>query len=85
MIPEQNLVEYPVFAEAGTKVPPEEAKYSEGYVPADVLPAQHANWFFNKASDGITQLNKGLASVEKSSETFWQPQELHLQKQPETS
>lgn len=57
MIPEQTFIDFPVFANTGSKVQPEEAKYSGGYVPADVLPAQHANWLFNKASAGIQELN----------------------------
>lgn len=63
MIPAQTLVNFPIFADGGSKVPPEEAKYSEGYVPADVLPAQHANWFFNKTSDAITELNSYAQSA----------------------
>lgn len=63
MIPEQNLVEFPTFANNGTKVKPEAEKYDGGYVPADVLPAQHANWLFNKTSAAITELNAAVESV----------------------
>lgn len=64
MIPEQTLVEFPEFADNGQRTQPEAAKYSGGFLPDDTLPAQYANWLFNKASAGITEINKGLESIE---------------------
>ena len=65
MTPNQTLITFPEFADAGTKTKPDNAKYSAGFVEADVLPAEWLNWFLNKASDGITEVNAGLASIEK--------------------
>lgn len=65
MIPEQTLVQFPEFSDSGTKVKPGDAKYSAGFQEADVLPAEWLNWFLNKASDGISVINSGVASMEK--------------------
>lgn len=65
MIPEQTLVTFPEFSDTGTKVKPGDAKYSAGFQEADVLPAEWLNWFLNKASDGISTINSGVASMEK--------------------
>lgn len=65
MIPSQTFDEYPVFADAGTKIKPDDAKYSQGFLPADVLPAEWHNYFLNGATKGITALNAGLTSVEQ--------------------
>ena len=40
------------------------SKYSNGFQQSDVLPAEWVNWEWNKASNGITDLNSGVASVE---------------------
>ena len=64
MIPTQSLVNFPEFANNGTKVAPESAKYAAGYIPSEVLPAEHLNYFFNKSSAGQTAINEGLTSVE---------------------
>ena len=67
MIPQQTFESYPVFGSNATKVMPDSggAKYSNGFQQADVLPAEWMNWAWNKNSKGITDLNSGLASVEK--------------------
>lgn len=64
MIPTQTFSEFPEFANSGTKTAPESAKYSAGFLPADVLPAEWANYFFNGSTKGITALNAGVSSIE---------------------
>lgn len=44
MIQTQNLDKYPEFGEAASKSAPDAAKYSSGFLPADVLPAEWLNW-----------------------------------------
>lgn len=65
MIPSQTLENFPVFSDTGTKVKPDDAKYSAGFQQSDVLPAEWVNWEWNKASKGISDLNAGMTSVEK--------------------
>lgn len=65
MIPQQTFENFPVFSDTGTKVKPDDAKYSAGFQVNDVLPAEWMNWEWNKASKGVTDLNRGLDSVEK--------------------
>lgn len=65
MIAEQTFETYPVFGDNATKVQPDAAKYAAGFLPADVLPAEWENWAWNKNTKGITDLNRGLSSVEK--------------------
>lgn len=64
MIATQTFITFPEFADNGTNVPPEGAKYANGYIAAEVLPAEHLNYFFNGATKGVTDLNAGLSSVE---------------------
>jgi hypothetical protein len=65
MIQTQQFEGFPVFGDNSTKSQPEAAIYSNGFAPADVLPAEYYNWLTNKASVGITDLNRGLSSVEE--------------------
>ncbi len=65
MIPNQTFEDYPLFGGNATKVAPGDAKRAAGFQQADVLPAEWMNWAWNKNSKGITDLNKGLSSVEK--------------------
>lgn len=65
MIPEQTLVDFPVFADSGTKIIPSDAKYANGFLPEEVLPAQWANYLFNKSSGAVTKLNAVTDSVQK--------------------
>lgn len=65
MIPEQTLLGYPVFGDNATKVEPDNNKKSNGWQQADVLPAEHMNWAWYHNSKGISDLNKGVASMEK--------------------
>ncbi len=65
MIPTQTFIDFPEFCNAGTKTKPDSAKYSSGFVEADVLPAEWLNYFENKSSAGITELNRGVSSIEK--------------------
>ena len=64
MIPTQTMTPFPVFSDNGTKLQPDESKYSAGFAEADVLPYQWVNWFLNTASDAITKINSGVQSVE---------------------
>lgn len=64
MISNQSLIDFPEFANNGNKSAPEKAKYAQGFVPADVLPAEWTNYFFNGATKGITDLNAGVSSIE---------------------
>lgn len=64
MIPTQTMTAFPVFSDNGTKLQPDESKYSAGFAEADVLPYQWVNWFLNTASDAITKINSGVQSVE---------------------
>ena len=64
MIETQNFDKYPVFGEAASKTAPDAAKYSAGFLPADVLPAEWLNWAWAKNSKGISDLNAGVTAME---------------------
>lgn len=65
MIPEQTLLSYPVFGDNATKVEPDNNKKSNGWQQGDVVPAEWMNWGWYHNSKGITDLNKGVNSMEK--------------------
>lgn len=65
MIVTQNLDSFPVFGETSAKSAPDAVKYSAGFQQSDVLPAEWFNWFLAKSSKGISDLNKGMVSVEE--------------------
>ena len=65
MIPEQTLLSYPVFGDNATKVEPDNNKKSNGWQQGDVVPAEWMNWGWYHNSKGITDLNKGVSSMEK--------------------
>lgn len=65
MIPTQEMINFPVFAENGKKIQPDTAKYSQGFQEADVLPAEWMNFLENKSSAAITTLNAGISSIEE--------------------
>ena len=65
MIPTQTFDSYPEFANSGTKQKPEDAKYSAGFIPSDVLPAEYLNWFLNGATKGVSALENGVKSIEQ--------------------
>lgn len=69
MTPTQDFENYPEFANAGQKSQPNDAKYSAGFIPSDVLPAEWMNWFLNGATKGVTALNTGVKSVEQEINT----------------
>lgn len=69
MTPTQDFENYPEFANAGQKSQPNDAKYSAGFIPSDVLPAEWLNWFLNGATKGVTALNTGVKSVEQEINT----------------
>lgn len=64
MTPTQTFDNFPEFANAGTKTQPNDAKYAQGFLPQDVLPAEWLNYFLAGSTKGITALNTGVASVE---------------------
>lgn len=65
MINNQTMVNYPVFADSGTKTQPSQTNYSRGFIPGEVFPAEWENWIENKTSQAITTLNAGTESMEK--------------------
>ena len=64
MIPQQTFESYPVFGDNATKIKPDDAKYAAGFQQSDVLPAEWMNWAWSKNTKGITDLNRGMTSVE---------------------
>lgn len=65
MIPEQTLLEYPLFGDNATKVEPDNNKKSNGWQQGDVVPAEWMNWAWYHNSKGVADLNKGVNSIEK--------------------
>ena len=65
MIPEQTLLNYPLFGDNATKVEPDNNKKSNGWQQADVVPAEWMNWAWYHNSKGIKDLNDGVSSMEK--------------------
>ena len=63
MKPVSNFDNFPSFGNAGTRNAPGDAKYSLGFVPADTLPAEWANYFFHGSTKGITDLNSAVRSI----------------------
>lgn len=63
MKPVANFDNFPSFGNAGTRNAPGDAKYSLGFVPADTLPAEWANYFFHGSTKGITDLNSAVRSI----------------------
>lgn len=58
------------FCTAGDKTEPSSGLKASGYLPLEMLPAQHFNWLLNRASKGVTEtelyvdnINKELNSV----------------------
>ena len=65
MIPEQTLLGYPLFGDNATKVEPDNNKKSNGWQQGDVVPAEWMNWAWYRNSKCISDLNKGVNSMEK--------------------
>lgn len=65
MIPTQTLESYPVFGDNATKVQPDNVKYANGFIEGDVYPAEWVNWAWAKNTQGITDANAGIDSMEK--------------------
>jgi hypothetical protein len=63
MIPSRNFDNFPTFASAGSRVPPDNAKYAAGFVPNDTYPAAWANYFLHGATKGISDLNPVVKSL----------------------
>lgn len=59
-----NFDNFPPFAESGSRtMDTEGAKYATGFVAADTLPAEWANYLFHGASKGVTDLNAAVSSI----------------------
>ena len=67
MVPNGSAyADYPVFAGSGTKVKPSpDAKYAQGFLPGETLPAEWANYLFYGATGGVTRLNTDTDSIKK--------------------
>ena len=65
MIPTQQFTEFPEFGNNATKIAPDPAKYAQGFLPADVLPAEWLNYFLNGSTKGVTALANGTRSIEQ--------------------
>lgn len=67
MVPNGSAyADYPVFAGSGTKVKPSpDAKYAQGFLPGETLPAEWANYLFYGATGGVTRLNADTDSIKK--------------------
>lgn len=65
MIAPQQFGCYPVFGCAATKCEPNPVKYETGYIPGDVLPAEHLNWFLGNDTAGYNLLCAGVSSIEQ--------------------
>lgn len=70
MIPNGTpYINYPPFANNGSKTPPggstESAKYALGMIPSDTFPAEWANYLFHGATEGVTRLNADAGSIKK--------------------
>lgn len=63
MKPVQTFDNFPSFANAGSRQAPGDAKYSLGFVAADTLPAEWANYFFHGATKGVSDLNSATYSI----------------------
>lgn len=63
MKPVHAFENFPEFANAGVRSAPENAKYATGFVAADTLPAEWANYFFHGSTKGISDLNGATYSI----------------------
>lgn len=63
MKPITPLTPFPEFANINPGVQPGDPKYSQGFVPSDTFPAEWANYLFNRASKGVTNLNSAVNSL----------------------
>ena len=64
MIPVQTLEAFDIFGDPSSQVSPAPAKYAQGYLPGETLPAQHENFFLGKSSRCVTELRAGVTSIE---------------------
>lgn len=64
MIPNQTITDYPVFGDSATKVKPDDPKYSSGFIPGDLLPAEWHNWLLYRGSKSQEEIKNGLLSAE---------------------
>lgn len=54
---------FPSFGNAGARQAPGDAKYAQGFLAADTLPAEWANYFFHGSTKGISDLNTAVRSI----------------------
>lgn len=70
MIAPQQFGCFPVFGCSATKCEPNPVKYGTGYIPGDVLPAEHLNWFLANDTQGYNLLCAGVSSIEQELATI---------------
>lgn len=70
MIAPQQFGCFPVFGCSATKCEPNPVKYGTGYIPGDVLPAEHLNWFLANDTQGYNLLCAGVSSIEQELATL---------------
>lgn len=70
MIAPQQFGCFPVFGCSATKCEPNPVKYGTGYIPGDVLPAEHLNWFLANDTQGYNLLCTGVSSIEQELATI---------------
>lgn len=70
MIAPQTFNNYPEFGSQAIKCKPGDAKYSNGFIPGEVFPAEYVNWFFSGATLGVTGAQAGLSSIERELQTL---------------
>lgn len=63
MKPVTTFDNFPSFGNAGPRQAPGDAKYALGFVAADTLPAEWANYFFHGATKGVSDLNSAVRSL----------------------
>ena len=70
MIAPQTYSSYPTFGTSATKCQPVQVKYETGYIPGDVLPAEHLNWFLAGATSNITLASAGIVNLQQEMQTI---------------
>jgi len=59
----KTFVDVPLFGDASDRIKPSDIVYSEGYIPNQLLPAEHFNWFVNRLTNNGLEEQSGLNSV----------------------
>lgn len=53
------------FATTGNKIEPGAALLSSGFIPQEILPAEHFNWLMNRASKGVIEGETYIDNINK--------------------